>query len=371
MKSKKWEQHALEEHFSPLEKKEGRFDRKMAQKKDRSKYKKTDRDKRKLLKKEKKHQILEKEELTIGRVLSITTDALFVDVDGEIYQCTLKGVLKKEKTEAKNLVVVGDFVHFRKLNEGEGTICYVDERKTSLSRADNLDQRKEQLIAANIDQVLITSSLLKPHLKPSLIDRYIIATKKGGMEPVILINKIDLIDKDPEEKVLLERFLLEYAAFGWKIICTSTETGEGLDELKEVMRGKASVFSGQSGVGKSSLINSVAGLDLRVGKTVERTRKGSHTTTFASLLKLPFGGFCIDTPGIKSFGVWKLDKQEMIDYFFSHREIQFECKFPSCTHSHEPSCGVLEAVERGEYSRLRYESYLALLEELEGRHVRR
>ena len=378
-RSKRWTHHELEDEYLHHEKREGRAQRKIAVSKDRSKYKKKD---GKMLEKDKERQlnVISKEDLIRGRVISIASEGIIVDANGKRYTCFLRGILKKEKTQSKNLVVVGDFVHFSISSEGEGAIASVEPRQSVLSRADNLSQRKEQLIAANIDQVLITVSVVRPLLKPSLVDRYIIATEMGGMTPIVVVNKIDLFELEhshmddaliEKEKELYETFLKDYAAAGFKIISISCETKQGLDELEAVMKDKSSVFSGQSGVGKSSLINAVAGFNLKVNETVERTRKGSHTTTMASLFPLPFGGWCIDTPGIKSFGIWNLEKEEVKNYFFDIPDMTFDCKYPSCMHVHEPGCKVKEAVEKGEYSVMRYGSYLSLIVELETEHLRR
>lgn len=369
--SKRWEHHELEDEYLVHEKREGRQQRKIAAAKDRSKYKKTDVKKYSKEDEELLQQRGQKEGLIRGRVTSIASEGILVAAEGKSYTCFLRGALKKEKTQLKNLVVTGDYVHFQVSSEHEGAIAYVEPRQTVLSRADNLDQRKKQLIASNIDQVLITTSVVKPILRPSLIDRYIIATEQGGMSPVVIVNKIDLLKEETAEKELWRDFVRDWSACGFKIINVSIVTGEGIEELKAVMKDKSSVFSGQSGVGKSSLINAVAGLNLKVGETVERTGKGTHTTTAAALLPLPFGGWCIDTPGIKSFGIWDLPKEDVKYYFFDIPGRTFDCKFPTCTHLHEPGCAVIEAVEQGTYSALRYESYVALMDELDQEHMRR
>lgn len=359
------DEHLYESHFDNEEKKSSKQTRRLAKANDRSKYKKTD---QKMLKKQAAPTT---EGLLKGRVLSIMSQGMIVEEGANLFTCTLKGVLKKIQGAEKNLVAVGDFVLFEKINETEGIVTYVEERRTTLSRADNLLRRKEQLIAANIDQVLITVSVVQPPLKTFIVDRYIIATEKGGMEPIIVVNKIDLLD-DPSipeeirslEKELFEEFVDAYKKVNIKVILVSAEKGYGLDELKETMRDKSSVFSGQSGVGKSSLINAMIGTNLRIGEIVEKTKKGSHTTTTAILMPLECGGFCIDTPGIKSFGLWNLDRTEVEAYFPEIHETGQDCKFPDCSHTHEKQCAVLEAVESGKISKLRFASYLYLLESL-------
>jgi len=366
-----------EEYFD--DRKEGKKQRRIAINKDRSKYKKTDREKY-LKSLDKDHELKRsKQELLEGRVLSIVPQGIIVDYQGKLISCIVKGLLKKDKTQAKNLVTVGDFVLFEKIVEGEGIIVHVKPRRTVLSRADNLSRRKEQLIAANIDQVIITASVVNPPLKPPIIDRYIIATQKGGMRPIIVINKVDLLN-DPtvaesivleQEKEIYEELIGAYAKAEIPLISISATTGQGMEELKQVMKDQASVFSGQSGVGKSSLINTVTGLDLRVGDTVERTKKGSHTTTTTQLIPLSFGGWCIDTPGIKSFGIWDLSRDEIESYFPEIHTIGLACKFLDCTHSHEEQCAVIEALKAGELSPIRFDSYQALMQSASQSHLRR
>lgn len=360
------EDEIFEEHFSHEEKKSVKMHRKLVMAKDRSKYKKTD---QKMLQKQEAPK--NRDGLLKGRVLSIMSQGMIVQQDSSLYNCALKGILKKDKGAQKNLVAVGDFVLFEKSNDNEGIIVHVETRHSILSRADNLLRRKEQLIAANIDQVLITVSVMHPPLKTFIVDRYIIATEKGGMEPIIVVNKIDLLDDEsyPEEIREMERalysdFVEAYRKVNIKVISVSASSGVGLDELKEVMKDKASVFSGQSGVGKSSLINAMIGSNLRIGDVVEKTRKGSHTTTMAQLMPLDFGGWCIDTPGIKSFGLWNLQKDEVEAYFPEIHQVGEGCQFPDCSHTHEKNCAVIKSVEEGAISPLRFTSYLYLLESL-------
>ncbi len=367
-------QFDAEEHYLKEDRKAGRRDRKLASAKDRSKYKKTDSDK---LKAQQTIKSLESG-LLRGRIISIASEGILVDSEAKQYYCVLRGTLKKEKTEHKNLVIVGDFVHFERINDKEGAITYVEPRHSILSRADNLSQRKKQLIAANIDSVLITTCVVNPPLKPSLLDRYIIAADKGGMEAIIVINKIDLLTNAsfPEglrenEKEVLEELFKAYEQAGVPAIAVSSTTGEGMEQLAAAMKDKASVFSGQSGVGKSSLINALTGSQLKTGDIVQRTQKGSHTTSTANLIPLPFGGWCIDTPGIKSFGVWDLQKDELLSYFPEIMKLGQQCKFPNCTHIHEPGCCIPQAVEEGIISPFRYLSYCSLHDELREDHVRR
>ncbi|MCB1111218.1 MAG: ribosome small subunit-dependent GTPase A [Chlamydiales bacterium] len=369
---KDWIGCDLEKHYFGDDKKISKEDRKRLQAKDRSKYKKSDIDKYEQQLNVELANKADTENLLTGRVLSISGLGIAIEEqDGHLLYCTLRGVLKKERTHMKNLVTVGDFVLYEKISDDEGVIGFIKPRKSVLSRADNLSRKKEQLIAANIDQVLITVSVVNPPLKPFLVDRYVIAARKGGMLPVIVVNKVDLLSDHEEERALYDAFITAYSQAGLTLISVSAETGEGMDELRHQMKGKASVFSGQSGVGKSSLINEITGLDLKVGETVQKTRKGSHTTTAAELVPLDFGGWCIDTPGIKSFGVWDLDVAEAQEYFPDIMRFSEACKFPDCSHFHEGQCGVKAAVEAGNLHPLRYDSYQFLIDSITEEHKRR
>lgn len=379
-KDEQWEEEDFEKMFVPGARKEQRQERKIASNRDRSKYKLTDQKKReKAVRREQSHLQHKLEGTCRGRVLEASSKGFSVEWEGELFLCSLKGALKKEKRQVKALVVVGDFVFFEKAPGHEGVIVHVEERRSELCRADNLHHRKQQFIAANIDQVLITASVVSPPLKPGLLDRYIIAAKKGNMSPVIVINKVDLLSGEEvegeaeqehieEQRALFDQVKEAYGQVGIPVIEISVAENKGWQELKEVMKGCASVFSGQSGVGKTSIINGLTGGDLAVGEVVERTRKGAHTTTTTRLLTLEDGGVCVDTPGIKSFGVWSLEQRELEAYFTEIHQVGRECKFVNCTHQHEPGCAVKEAVDGEEISWLRYSSYLSLMEQLGEEH---
>lgn len=346
-----------EDEYFPNARKEQRLERKLAQKLDRSRYKKTDLEK---IKKERQAQ-----PLSYGRVLAIGSQDIEVLYEGEIRHVVLRGTLKQDKGRLKNLVAVGDEVVLE-----EGYIKTVLPRRTILSREDHLHKRKEQLIAANVDQVIITLSVVSPHLKPFLADRYIIAAEKGGIAPILVINKIDLLAEDADEKALFTSFVTIYRELGYTVIPLSCQTDEGVELLKQVMKDKTSVFSGQSGTGKSSLINKVTGIEQATGGIIRKTNKGMHTTTSPRLVSLLEGGFCIDTPGIRSFGVWQLAREEVESYFHEIFAQKAECRFTSCSHTHEPGCAVIKALEAGAISLLRYESYIKLLDEAKLTSVR-
>lgn len=333
----------LEEDFLTSDRKQSRKMRRLASKLDRSKYKKTD---------EKAYPPPPKGDFKRARVLSVTSDGIEVQVGDKKRLCSLKGALKKDRSEQKNLVIIGDFVLV-----DETTIVYVEKRFSHLSRSENLSRKKVQLIAANIDRVFIVASTFDPTLKPSLIDRYIIAARSGNMEPVIVINKIDLLEKD----AFYKDFKKAYSDLGILFIEVSAKTKKNLSQLKKAMKHKTSVFSGQSGVGKTSLLNAMLKMDMKIGDIAQKTRKGAHTTTASKLIPLKDGGFCIDTPGIKSFGLWQIDKDNLTSYFPDIAALSSGCKFSPCKHLFEPNCAVKEAVDAGKLSQVRYESYLTLL----------
>lgn len=344
-----------EEDFHARDRKQFRKERKLAQQTDRSKFKKTD------LEAAKKTEL--SDEFLRGRVISISGEGSLVDFEKKQYLCSLKGFLKKEKTLAKNLIAVGDWVFFKPTSEKEGMIGDVEERTSTLARTD-ISGKKEQLIAANVDLAIISVSIVDPPLKPSLVDRYLIAAEKGNLHPVIVINKIDLLESaDEVEKQIYHLFLTAYEPLGVPILSVSTKTGLGIEALRFILKDKTSVFSGQSGVGKSSLLNACFGFSLRVGELAQKTFKGAHTTTTAELIPLPEGGYCVDTPGIRSFGIWQLQKEEVLAHFQDLAAFRDECKFPDCAHISEPGCAVIEALEAEKISPLRYESYCTLYKE--------
>jgi len=228
-------------------------------------------------------------------------------------------------------------------------------------------KHKDQILATNIDLLLITSSILEPQINPYLIDLYLIAAQRAGLKPVILINKMDLLKskQDPKkvkkEKALIKTLQAQYKKLDIPMIFVSADSLKGCSDLKETMKDKASVFSGESGVGKSSLINALGKSKLKVAP-VSLRRKGTHTTTSSQLLELETGGWCVDTPGIQSFGFKNLEPDQ-IKYFFPEFD-QLNCKFSDCKHVKEKGCGLQEALEKKLISPLRLDSYYRILEEV-------
>lgn len=346
-----------EEEFHAKDRKHWRKERKHAQQTDRSKFKKTDQEK-------KEPEALDPN-LKRGRVVAISGEGSWVDSDGVRFLCSLKGLFKKEKMQSKNLIAVGDLVRFEPTSEKEGNILQMEERYSFLGRMD-ISGKKEQLIAVNVDQVIIAVSVVNPDLKPALVDRYMIAASKGNIQPIIVVNKIDLLESASEaERTRYHEFLSAYEPLGFPILSLSTTTGVGVEALRSLLKNKTSVFSGQSGVGKSSLLNACFGLSLKTGGLAQKTFKGTHTTSTAELISLPEGGYCVDTPGIRSFGIWALKKEDVISHFHD-LERASGCKYPDCAHLSEPGCAVLQALEEGQLPRIRYESYCSLLDEATG-----
>lgn len=349
-----------EEHFHDRDRKLHRKERKSAQEGDRSKFKKTDQ------KKESGSSSPDQTHLPRGQVTAITGESIQVNIEGKNVFCTLKGQLKKEKRQRKNLLAVGDFVRIEPISSSHGVISSIEERYSFLSRVD-ISGKQEQLLAVNIDQVLIISSLLHPALKPALIDRYLIATEKGNMQPIILVNKTDLLKAaSQKEREFYKEFLDAYERIGYPILSVSALDHTGIQSLCSFMKNKTSVFSGQSGVGKSSLLNAAFGFQLKTGELIQKTSKGAHTTSSATLLPLPNGGFCIDTPGIRSFGVWKLERSDLLSHFKEFLPFAANCRYPNCSHRMEPDCNIQTALQTQQISPIRFTSYLTLLEEIEG-----
>ncbi|MGB0715881.1 MAG: ribosome small subunit-dependent GTPase A [Phycisphaerae bacterium] len=301
------------------------------------------------------------QDLKTGTVIAMR--GLFVEVDdGErIWNCTVRRILRTRLIEERHPVTIGDRVHFSVDESGdeaerEGVIEVVDPRKGQLRRKAG---RRVQIIAANVDQALIVNSAAEPDPKPNLIDRYIISTLAGDITPIICINKLDL-DQDGYAQHLLER----YADLGYTTLGTSTVSGQGREELAELCHNKATVIAGQSGVGKSSMLNMIQpGLSLRVGRVGHQNQKGRHTTTTAELIKLESGGYVVDTPGIRSFDLTIVPRHQYEAYFTEFVEFIAHCKYPDCTHIHENDCALKQAVEEGFVHIERYRSYVQVFED--------
>jgi ribosome biogenesis GTPase len=293
-----------------------------------------------------------------GRVLGALGLASIVQDDqtGCIYQCATRRLLKTLATDQRHVVAAGDRVLFRPVENTdpkEGLIERVEPRYGCISRA---ARGRQQVLVANVDQLAIVASAAEPRLKPNLIDRLLVAAEKGRVRPIVCINKIDLVDP-----ASLQPLVGIYSQMGYEVLLLSAKTGFGVERFRRALVGRANVVVGQSGVGKSSLLNAIdPSLHLRVQPVSEDNEKGKHTTTTAQLLPLA-GGYVVDTPGIRQFQLWEVIPAEVAGFYRDLRPYVSQCHFPDCTHTHEADCAVKDAVADGRLDERRYESYCHLL----------
>jgi ribosome biogenesis GTPase / thiamine phosphate phosphatase len=278
---------------------------------------------------------------------------------------TLDCLLRPELTVAQqSAIAVGDEVRYSVTEDGLRTVEEVLPRHARLSRPDPFYRHIERVVAANIDAAVIVVSVKTPPLHPKLIDRYLIAVQRGGAEPMLCVNKIDLLETEAERAAELAK-LEPYRELGLQSFLCSSEDGRGIEALRAALTGRRCAFVGHSGVGKSSLTNALdPSLGLVTNTMREGDGKGRHTTTASQLYDLPGGVQVIDTPGIREFGLWKLTAEEVGWYFTEFEPFAPSCKFGDCSHTHEPTCGVKRAVHQGRLSHSRYDSYCRILASL-------
>jgi ribosome biogenesis GTPase len=289
-----------------------------------------------------------------GRVLAVYGLTSTVEAENGVeYQCAVRRLLKTLSTDLRHVVAAGDRVLFRPSDNREGIIERIEPRHGVLSRE---SRGRQQTLVANVDQLIIVASAAEPYLKPNLIDRFLVSAEQSHLKAVICINKIDLVEPAP-----LEPLVGVYSQMGYAVILTSARTGAGVERLRRRLAGKESVVAGQSGVGKSSLLNAVhPGLGLAVSEVSAETQKGRHTTTTGRLIPLEGGGYVVDTPGIRQFQLWDVIPEEVAGLYRDVRPLVNRCAFPDCTHRHEADCAVKHAVADGWLDARRYESFLNL-----------
>ncbi|MDR8391088.1 ribosome small subunit-dependent GTPase A [Aliifodinibius sp. S!AR15-10] len=303
-----------------------------------------------------------------GRVVQSTGSWYEIAVEDDegfsIVKCRLPGRFRLEDYNVTNPIAVGDRVDISINEDDTGSIEKIHDRQNFVIRKSTHNQRGEQILAANVDRAFVIQSIRKPRLKPGFIDRFLVTCEAYEVSSFILINKMDLARE--KEKEQAARLIDLYSSIGYDIMATSIYDEESLETVKEELKGRTSVFIGHSGVGKTSIINKIdPGIERPTSDVSDYSEKGIHTTTFAKLLPLHFGGYLVDTPGIKEFGLVNIEPWELSLFFPEMLEPRQYCKFNNCTHSHEPGCGVIEAFENGDISAQRYESYLNILESLE------
>ncbi len=280
---------------------------------------------------------------------------------GEVLECRLKGNFRIKDIRTTNPLAVGDKVQYI-LQPGErvGLIHLIEPRFNYIIRKATRLSKQSHIIAANIDQAVVMVTLASPRTSTGFIDRFLVTAEAYHIPAFLIFNKSDIITA--EENVKLEKLTILYESLGYKCFRTSALKGTGLEEVKQLLKDKVSLISGHSGVGKTALINAIEpGLLRKVGEISDYHKKGKHTTTFAEMLPLGFGGFIIDTPGIKEFGLVNFDKQEIAERFPEMRELMHQCLFSDCTHVHEPGCAVKVALTKGLISQTRYSNYISIM----------
>lgn len=298
--------------------------------------------------------------MKVAKVIQSTGAGYIVKTqDAEIF-CTIRGKLRLKGFRSTNPVAVGDEVNIEMIDDITGVITKIFPRKNCIIRKSTNLSKHSHIIASNIDQAVFVFTLRNPETTTTFLDRFLVSAESYSIPTVIIFNKADIYSQ--EEYPKLAEIMAVYADVGYNVIATSIKNNLGIDQLKSVLIGKTSLIAGQSGVGKTSLINSVSpGLNLKIGDISEAHNTGKHTTTFAKMHKLSFDAWIIDTPGIKAFGLVDLKREEIYHYYPEMFSYAKGCKYYNCTHYNEPDCAVKNAVQAGKIAWWRYKSYLNII----------
>ena len=302
--------------------------------------------------------------MPIGRVIKSTGSWYDVKDDaGQVVMCRLRGKIRLDGLRTTNPVAVGDLVNFEKERDKE--TCVIDKilpRNNVIVRKSVNLSKESHIIAANVDQAILVATIAQPRTSTGFIDRFTVTAEAYHIPVIIVFNKCDLYDA--EQNAAAEELMRVYNGIGYQSFMISAKTGYNCDRLMELMKDKMSMFSGHSGVGKSALVNRLdPNLNVRVGEISEVHEKGKHTTTYAQMFPLCFGGFIIDTPGIKEFALFDLEKETLAQRFPEMRAVMHDCHFNNCTHLHEPHCAVKEAVDKNIIAGWRYENYCNMMDD--------
>ena len=282
--------------------------------------------------------------------------------DGQLIDSKIKGNFRLKGIRSTNPVAVGDFVEITCNQEGTAFITAIDDRRNYIIRKSSNLSKQSHIIAANVDQAFLVVTVNYPETSTKFIDRFLASAEAYRVPVVLVFNKCDLLSA---EELHYQKMMMQlYDTIGYQCVSVSAIEGTGLDTLHDLMKEKITLLSGHSGVGKSTLINSLLpGVNLRTSEISDAHNTGMHTTTFSEMLKLPDGGWLIDTPGIKGFGTFDMEREELSSYFREIFHFSKDCRFSNCTHTHEPGCAVLKALENHYIAQSRYESYLSMLDD--------
>ena len=291
-----------------------------------------------------------------GSWYSVQTD------DGKVVECEIKGNFRLKGIRSTNPVAVGDHVEIALNQEGTAFITHIDERRNYIIRKSQNLSKQSHIIAANVDQAFLIVTVNYPQTSTTFIDRFLASAEAYSVPVVLVFNKRDILSDD--ERHYQQSMVHLYETIGYECREISAATGEGIEGLHKLLKGKITLLSGNSGVGKSTLINQILPeANLRTAEISDAHNTGMHTTTFSEMLELPEGGYIIDTPGIKGFGTFDMEPEELTSYFREIFHFSKDCKFSNCTHTHEPGCAVLKALEDHYIAQSRYQSYLGMLED--------